>query len=137
MAAPAAPVPAADDEDDENNEPPKDGSTTALKAMIQSSVQAAVRMEQRRVKSASEKPNTFLTSVDSYYEVWTKSNITGLVSADAAKVKQEHADESKRQVLDVAGSCGPATLTGNITALVDTWDDRVTTLTTNLMETIQ
>jgi hypothetical protein len=88
------------------------------------------------MKAAAKKPDTFLATVDQYYEVWTQSNITGMTSAAAVATKQSHADESKRLLVDVSGFSTTATLPGNVTELVATWDDRAMTLTTNLMGSI-
>ena len=104
--------------------------------MISSNVTDALRMERRRMVAAGKKPDTFMDTVGKYYDVWTRSNISGLTSDAANTIKQAYADESQRLLFDVAGSSSASNLAANVNELVDTWDDRASTLTTDLMESI-
>ena len=63
-------------------------------------------------------------------------SVSGLASLKASAVKIQHAEESKRQLLDVAGSSTSTTLVGNVSELVATWDHRAESLISGLANTL-
>ena len=127
-AVPPEPLPADDEQQTQ--------TASVLRAMIETSVTDSLAIEARRVIDASSKPDGFCGWVDNFYEGWTVKAVAGLSSPAAIAEKTAYAEESKRQLLDVAGASTPATLSGNVAELVSTWDDRAVTLTANLMESI-
>ena len=127
-AVPPEPLPGDDEQQTQ--------TASVLRAMIETSVTDSLAIEARRVIDASSKPDGFCGWVDNFYEGWTVKAVAGLSSPAAIAEKTAYAEESKRQLMDVAGASTPATLSGNVAELVSTWDDRAVTLTANLMESI-
>lgn len=127
--------PPAPDEDDDVEE--TDETENTLRAILHSNVTNSLQFEKRKVTTAAKHEANFCDWLDGFYDQWAADSITGMQGADAIAAKAKHADESKRQLLDVAGSSMPATLSGNVADLVATWDERAVTLTTDLMETVK
>jgi len=127
-----APEPGEDDDTEET-----DTTEDTLRAILHSNVTNSLQFEQRKVTTAAKRETNFCDWLDGFYDQWAAESITGMQGADAIAAKSKHADESKRQLLNVAGSSMPATLSGNVADLVATWDDRAVTLTTDLMETVK
>lgn len=125
-------------DDQQEPEPPAEGTPpeNLLRAMIESSVTEAVTIEKRRVVDAAKKETNFCGWLDGFYETWCAKSVGGLNTADAAARKQAYADESRRQLLDVAGSSTVATLPANVSELVSSWDARAVSLTQSLMRSI-
>lgn len=125
-----------------NNTPPPvetdedDSQSATLRALVESSVTKSLALEGRKVVAAATKEPNFCGWLDSYYDGWVRAAVSEMSDSAAMDVKIEYADESKRQLLDVAGSSTSATLVDNVSALVATWDDRGETLTDGLMGTI-
>ena len=115
---------------------PATAATNVLRTMLETSVTESLALEKRRVIGATTKQANFCGWLDTFYSDWQEKSVPGVQTPQAAAAKAAHAEESKRQLLDVAGASTPATLLGNVTELVNTWDDRAVTLTTNLMESI-
>ena len=121
--------------------PPQDHSsdnpqTAVLRALITSNVTDAINIEKQRVVAAAKKEDNFCGWLDGFYSTWCMKSVSGLASLKASAVKVEHAEESKRQLLDVAGSSTSSTLVGNVSDLVATWDQRAEQLISGLAKTI-
>lgn len=111
--------------------------TDVLRAMIESSVTDAIAVEKRRVVAATRTADNFCAWMGTFYHnTWVPSSVRALNSPEALQVKIEYAQESQRQLLDVAGSSTADTLTGNVVELTDTWDERRHGLTDKLLGTI-
>lgn len=108
-----------------------------LRAMVESSVTDAIAIEKRRVVDAAGKESNFLEWLDGFYETWCGKSVGGMSSAAAANAKREHAAESRRQLLDVAGASTSSTLVENVQSTVATWDGRAETLVLTLMEAVK
>jgi len=122
-------------EDSDDSDP-----SAVLRSVITCSVLEAVQIEQQRVTTISKRAKSFKSfcnQAERFYDDWKNKTCTGLTSQAAVKVKAEHADESMALIVGVATSCTPDTMSGNISELVATWDERAVTLTANLMETIE
>ena len=132
-------TPATEETDDSENDSSDDSDATGdtLRAILHSNVTNSLQFEQRKVTTAAKHETNFCDWLDGFYDQWAAESITGMQGADAIAAKSKHADESKRQLLDVAGSSMPATLSGNVADLVATWDERAITLTTDLMGTVK
>ena len=74
--------------------------------------------------------------LDTFYDDWVRLSVQGLIAPEAVGRKQAYASESKRQLLDVAGSSTVSTLPANVTELVQSWDDRSVSLTESLIGVI-
>lgn len=116
--------------------PPDSPSNSVLRAMIASSVTNALRIESDRIVRASKKSDGFLASVDSIYETWTDTFTAdlGWQSAETVVAIAKHTEESKRQVMDVAGVATTATLESHVRDLVACWSDRGEILVDNLLK---
>jgi hypothetical protein len=122
-------------EQTEGKTPPDMPENSVLRAMIASSVTNALRIESDRIVRASKKPDGFLSSVDSIYETWTDTFTAdlGWKSAEAVVAIAKHSEESKRQVMDVAGVATTTTLESHVRDLVACWADRGGILVENLL----
>ena len=118
----------------EQQQPPNEEQTTVLLALIASNVTEAIEIEKRRVVTAAKKEDNFCEWLDGFYHTWCVKSVSGLSSPKATAVKIYHAEESKRQLLDVAGSSTTSTLAGNVADLVATWDQRAEQLISGLAE---
>ena len=116
--------------------PPDNQQSATLRALITSNVTDAIRIEQQRVVVAAKKEDNFCEWLDGFYNTWCEKSVSGLKSTDATLAKLTHAAESKRQLLDVAGSSTTSTLVNNVTELVATWDQRAETLISGLVESV-
>jgi len=116
-----------------------DEPSAVLRSVITCGVMDAIQIEQQKITSIGKRAKSFKSfcnQAENFYETWKTKTCSGLTSDSAAKAKEDHADESMGLLVSVATSCTQDTLSGNVTELVATWDDRAVTLTTNLMETI-
>ena len=104
--------------------------------MIASSVTNALRIESDRVVRAAKRPDGFLSAVDSIYQTWTDtfSADLGWQSPDTVVAIAKHTEESKRQVMDVAGVATSSTLETHVRDLVACWVDRGEILVDNLLK---
>jgi HK97 family phage portal protein len=124
-------------QDDEPQEAPQDNpQQQMLRALIASNVTDAVKIEQQRVVVAAKKEDNFCEWLDVFYQTWCDKSVSGLQSTEATNCKEVYAEESKRQLLDVAGSSTSSTLAGNVSELVATWNQRAESLITGLAESI-
>jgi HK97 family phage portal protein len=116
--------------------PPETPQNNVLRAMIASSVTNALRIESDRVVRAAKRPDAFLSSVDAIYETWTDTFTAdlGWQSADTVVAIAKHTEESKRQVMDVAGVATSSTLETHVRDLVACWSDRGQILVDNLLK---
>jgi len=126
----------SDDDNEEEVEEEDAGARAVLRQMLTSSVSDALQFEKRKVVTAATSQANFCGWVDTFYSDWSVREVPALKNTAAAALKSKHAQESKRQLFDVAGSSTLATLPDNIKELVSAWDEREATLTTDLLETI-
>ena len=127
----AQPPAAAEPDDDD------DSTDDTLRAILHSNVTDSLQFEARKVVTAAKKEPNFCAWLEGFYDQWAVDSITGMQGPAAIAAKSAHADESKRQLLDVAGSSTAATLPGNVADLVSSWDERAVSLTSGLMGTIK
>lgn len=108
-----------------------------LRQMVTSSATHAVTIETDRVNRAARTAKNFVEWADNYYTTWVENSFQGIDNARTNTIKQMHADESKRQLLDVAGASTHETLPGNVQEVTATWGDRIPDLINQVMESIQ
>lgn len=106
----------------------------SLRRLIAVNAADAVEVEKRRVVAAAKKEANFCGWLDGFYSTWCAKSVSGLDSPAARQVKATHAEDSKRQLLNVAGSSTPATLENNVIELVATWDQRAEQFAERLVE---
>jgi len=116
--------------------PPETPQNSVLRAMIASSVTNALQIEKDRIVRASKRSDGFLSAVDSIYQTWTDTFTAdlGWQSPDTVVAIAKHTEESKRQVMDVAGVATSSTLETHVRDLVACWSDRGELLVDNLLK---
>lgn len=120
--------------------PDKTGTETqqnnVLRAMIASSVTKGIRVEGKRVLLAAKMRSDFCGSLDDLYVNWTDNFIEdlGVKSPSVLNEVAKHSEESKRQLLDVAGVATSSTLETHVRDLVACWVDRGEILVDNLLK---
>lgn len=134
-AEPAEMVAADDDSTQVPAEPNR--IDDVLRQMVTSSAAQAVKIESDRVNRAAKTAKNFIGWVDEFYVTWVENSIQGLSNTSTEVVKMAHADESKRQLLDVAGVSTVESLPANIQDITATWGDRVPHLVDQIMGAIQ
>lgn len=140
---PTAPVsqpqPTEPEEDDTEDEGVDETESMAsvLRAMITASVTKDLQIERDRVvQRAAMQGANFVSAVDAFYAGWTTATASGLTHPDARICIMGHANESKRQLLDVAGVSTTGSLKANVADVVSTWDVRGQELIENLMRVV-
>lgn len=116
--------------------PPDAPQSSVLRSMIASSVTNALRIESDRVVRAAKRPEAFIASVESIYETWTETFAAdlGWQSPETVVAIAKHSEESKRQVMDVAGVATTSTLESHVRDLVACWNDRGEILVDNILK---
>lgn len=135
--APEAPaiVPMEEPEEDETDE--DTDAPDALAALLASSVTEAISFEKRKVVTAASKQSNFCGWLDGFYESWCGSAVSCLTGPDVDAAKRLHAQVSKSQLLDIAGSSTVDTLAANVKEVVAKWDTRTTALVDSLRKAIR
>lgn len=109
-----------------------------LRAMVTSSVTDAVKIERDRVtQRAAMQAANFMVAVDEFYATWTDNTARALTASDARLAIIAHAEESKRMLSDVYSVSTTASLKGNVSDVVASWDNRAEILVENLMKAVQ
>jgi hypothetical protein len=119
-----------------DKEPESKSTESVLRAMIASSVTNALQIEKDRIVRASKRSDGFLSAVDSIYQTWTDTFTAdlGWQSPETVVAIAKHTEESKRQVMDVAGVATSSTLETHVRDLVACWSDRGEILVDNLLK---
>jgi hypothetical protein len=119
-----------------DNSPPQTPQNSVLRAMIASSVTNALQIEKDRIVRASKRSDGFLSAVDAIYQTWTDTFTAdlGWQSPETVVAIAKHTEESKRQVMDVAGVATSSTLETHVRDLVACWSDRGEILVDNLLK---
>jgi HK97 family phage portal protein len=119
-----------------DKEPESKSTESVLRAMIASSVTNALQIEKDRIVRASKRADGFLSSVDAIYQTWTDTFTAdlGWQSPETVVAIAKHTEESKRQVMDVAGVATSSTLETHVRDLVACWSDRGEILVDNLLK---
>ena len=126
------------EEQTQTTQPDTGTQVAALVAMVTSSVTKAVDLEQSKaIRLANSAAATFLPSVDEFYDTWTENSLPGLVDQGVRKLIENHANESRRQLFDVAGCSTTENLKANVAQLVVTWDDRRESLISSILKAVQ
>lgn len=126
-------------EDDMANKTPEqqpdtpDKAEDVLKSLVQSSVTKALKIEADRIVKAAETEENFVAAVDQFYTDWLDK--VEIVGGDQEPYIS-HVVESKRQLLDVAGSVTETNLASSVATCVATWEGRAEVLTQTLIEGI-
>lgn len=109
-----------------SNDSPDDSPTASvLRSMITTSVTKAVDLEtSKAIRLANSRAHEFLPSVDEFYDTWTEHTAPGITSEKVRELISGHAEESRRQLVDVAGVSTTSSLKENVCQLVATWDAR-------------
>jgi hypothetical protein len=96
----------------------------------------ALQIEKDRIVRASKRADGFLSSVDAIYQTWTDTFTAdlGWQSPETVVAIAKHTEESKRQVMDVAGVATSSTLETHVRDLVACWSDRGEILVDNLLK---
>lgn len=125
------------DEPEEDEEDESSAMTSVLRAMITASVTRGLKIERDRiVQRAGMQGANFVAAVDEFYHNWTVDTADGLTHPDARICIMGHANESKRQLLDVAGVSTTGSLKANVVDVVSTWDIRGQELIDNLVKVV-
>jgi len=102
-----------------------------LRLVVSSRLREVQHTEANRVKQAAESSGNFCEWVEAFYmsssfggRLETTWECVGLSAACAV----DYADESKRQLLEAAGSCTQAELSATVSRTVATWPERVNQL---------
>ena len=124
---------------EEPEEEPAEQAANVLRAVLASNVTDALKTEQKLVVSAVKRGGkhgtpSFMRWAENFYDKWTTKAVASLDSPAAIEAKQRHAEESKRQLLDVACVASDSTLVDQVTEVVATWDGRSEKLTMDLMK---
>lgn len=113
------------DQDGEDGDAEDSPTAQILRAMITSSVTKAVDLETTKaIRLANTRAHEFLPALDEFYETWTENTVPGIASDTVRTAIAAHANESQRQLVDVAGVSTTASLKENVGQLVATWDAR-------------
>ena len=124
-------------------QPPKPESNpqeqTVLRAMIATTVTKHLSVERDRIVRAAKMRGDFCSAIDSIYSTWTSTfgDHLGWSNASVIAAVAKHAEESRRQLLDVAGGSTTQTLAGNVSDLMTCWDERGQILINKLCEAAQ
>ena len=112
-------------------------ATNILRSMITETVTDNLKIERDRVvQRAGMQSGNFIDSVDEFYTQWTRTSGRGLTSSSARAAFMSHAEESKRQLLDVAGASTTDSLKANVQEVTALWDGRAELLITKLMKEV-
>lgn len=134
QGAPEPPAQAAS----EASDPEETGSgskTNVLRSLITATVTADLKVERDRiVQRAGMQSGSFLEAMDTFYVQWTATAGRGLTGSQSRAAFMSHAEESKRQLLDVAGASTTDSLKANVQDVTASWDSRAESLITKLMK---
>lgn len=119
------PAPVIDPEPIESPKP-----NNIFDSLLQSSITKALEIEGDRVVKAAGKEQNFIEWIDSFYPKWIEHNST---TPELAAAYALHADRSKAELLDVAGSATQSVLLGQVTETVATWSGRGDLLKTDIL----
>jgi len=110
-------------------------TTNVLRSLITATVTDNLKIERDRVvQRAGMQSGNFIDSVDEFYTQWTRTSGRGLTSSSARAAFMAHAEESKRQLLDVAGASTTDSLKANVQEVTALWDGRIELLVAKLMK---
>lgn len=116
-------------------QPQPNQAQNLLQKMVTSSVTRALEIEGSRIiRLAGTSPN-FINSMDEFYQTWTENSLPDLEAARTPISK--HAEESKRELLAIAGTSTTHNLRENVCEVVATWQDRSESLITEIMKAVQ
>lgn len=113
-------------EDPEEPEEPEGSETeNVLRKLITSTLTRDLQIERDRVvQRAGMRSAKFQESLDTFYTTWTASTAEALTATGVRKAIQNHADESKRILIDVYSCCTTDTLKPYVQSVVAAWDAR-------------
>lgn len=119
--------------------PPDQPQNAILRAILETSVTKNLQIEKDRVVRAAKTRNNFCDAIDSIYETWQTSFVDtlGWKSVKTITAISTHVEQSKQQLLEVAGSSTTSNLEKNVRDLVSCWDERGELLVNNLLKAAQ
>ena len=136
---PANWVPATEAEPMETNETPDppapEPMRNALRAMIASSVTKSLQIESEKVVRAANSASNmrdYVAKVDQFYTSWVGK--TSTMSGLAVHAFHAHAEDSKRQLMDVINSTTETGFAGSVSDCVATWEGRAEALTDEILK---
>lgn len=119
-------------------EQPPSEAEAMVRRVVSSRAKRSIEVEARQVVKAAKEEKNFLNWIDGFYESWPVKSASTLEEVGAVSTSfTAHADLSKQQLLDVAGSCTPATLVSSVSACVSTWDNRTDALTECILSEVK
>lgn len=119
------------------NPPQTTPAQNLLQAIVTSSVTKGIEIEaSKAIRLANNSPN-FVSDVDEFYSNWTANLLPDITTADARKAIEDHAEQSRQALLNVAQSCTLANLKSNVSEVVVTWQDRSEALISQIMKAVR
>jgi HK97 family phage portal protein len=126
---PQAPDTSGDNADDE--------SMTALRQIITAAIRRACEFESSKViQIASKRPDSFLQAIEEFYDAWKVNSVPGLSQPKAFQAIASHAQESQRQLIEVAGHATADTLKTHVAEAVSAWDTREASLVSAVLKQV-
>jgi HK97 family phage portal protein len=128
------------DETEEETEAPEEArASSLLRAMVTSAVTEDIRIECSRVvqRAGMRTESDFQSSINEFYETWTKSTVPELTQSAARTAVISHAEASKKLLFDVHAVSTVGSLKANVQDVVASWDARAENLITELMKAVQ
>jgi len=123
--------------EDASDDSPEDDVTAALRHMILDGVQRSCDFEQSKaIQTASKRPHDFLAAVESLYESWAANTLPGLTAASVRRVISAHADQSRRDLIEVAGHATAETLKAHVADMVTGWHNRAQALAAEILRAV-
>lgn len=133
----AQPGESGDKSQQDTSEPSEDrAQPEALRQMVTAAVEQATTIESDRVIQAAKTKRNFVEWLDTFYAQWAQNSVRGLGGEAVDSVKTSHAEQSKRDLLRIAGSSTHATLQANVTTLTQQWKPRAAELVDRILEAI-
>ena len=124
-------------EEQDTSEESAAGATNVLRSLITATVTADLIVERDRiVQRSGMQSGNFLDAIDTFYVQWTATAGRGLTGSSSRAAFMRHAEESKRQLLDVAGASTTESLKANVQEVTASWDGRAEVLITKLMKDV-
>ena len=125
------------DTEDTSDDSPEDDVTAALRQMILDGVERSCDFEQSKaIQTASKRPHDFLQAVESLYESWAANTLPGLTAASVRRIISAHADQSRRELIEVAGHATAETLKAHVADMVTGWHDRAQALAAEILRAV-
>ena len=102
-----------------------------LKSLVENSVGKSLHYEAANVEKAAKNESNFIEWLDSFYTQWIENSST---TPEMQPAFIAHAVESKRALLDVAGSTTQTNLPSAVADCVATWTDRGEVITNTILK---